>query len=298
VAGRVVVVGSVNADLVMTVPALPGPGETVTGGTFARHGGGKGANQAVAAARLGADVAFVGAVGDDDLGVAALEQLAGEGIDVSAVVRLPGAATGVALIIVDRDGENSIAVASGANAELAADAVEAALGRLLSGDGGVVLLGHEVPDGAVLAGARAARAAGWRAVLNPAPARPLPAELVALAPLLTPNASEAAALAGEADPEAAAAALAARTGAPVLVTLGRRGALLLDGERRERIAAPSVDVVDSTGAGDALNGALAAELAAGRALPEAARTAVAAASLSTRRAGAREGMPGRDELAR
>jgi ribokinase len=298
VAGRVVVVGSVNADLVVTVPALPAPGETVMGGTFARHGGGKGANQAVAAARLGADVAFVGAVGDDDLGAAAVEQLAAEGIDVSAVARLPGVATGVALIIVAHDGENSIAVASGANAELDGDAVEAALGRLLDRDGGVVLLGHEVSDGAVLAGARAARAAGWRAVLNPAPARPLPPELVGLAPLLTPNAREAAALAGEADPRAAAAMLAARTGAPVLVTLGAEGALLLDGDRRERIPAPTMEVIDATGAGDALNGALAAELAAGRALPEAARTAVAAASLSTRRAGARAGMPRRDELAR
>jgi ribokinase len=287
---RVVVVGSINADLVVSVPSLPGPGETVTGGRFARHGGGKGANQAVAAARLGADVALVGAVGDDEMGSAALAELAAEGIDVSAVARLAGEATGVALIMVDAAGENTIAVASGANARV--DAAGGALG----GPAGVVLLGHEVPETAVLAGARAARDAGWLPVLNPAPARPLPDALLALAPVLTPNASEACALAGEADPEAAAVALARSTGAPVLVTLGARGALLIDGERREPIPAPSVEAVDTTGAGDALNGALAAELAGGAALADAARVAVAAASLSTRRAGARAGMPRRDEL--
>ena len=295
-APRVVVVGSINADLVVSVPALPGPGETVTGGRFARHGGGKGANQAVAAARLGAAVTFVGAVGDDDLGATALGELAAEGIDVSAIAQLAGVATGVALIAVDAAGENTIAVASGANAELDGDAVAAALDGRLDGTPGVVLLGHEVPEAAVLAGARAARAAGWVAVLNPAPARPLAPELVALAPLLTPNSSEACVLAGQADPAAAARALARETGAPVLVTLGARGVLLVDGAAEDQIPAPAVEVVDTTGAGDTLNGALAAELARGTALPEAARVAVAAASLSTRRAGARSGMPRRDEL--
>jgi ribokinase len=294
--GRVVVVGSVNADLVISVPALPGPGETVTGGTFARHGGGKGANQAVAAARLGAAVSFIGAVGDDDLGTAAVEELSAEGIDTGAIARLAGVATGVALITVDERGENSIAVASGANAGLDGDAVRAALDGALDGPPGVMLLGHEVPAAAVLAGALAARDAGWTPVLNPAPARELPDELVALAPVLTPNASEAAALAGAEDPEEAAAVLSGRTNAPVLVTLGARGALLVDGDRRERLEAPAVEVVDTTGAGDALNGALAAELAAGRELADAARVAVRAASLSTRRPGARGGMPRRTEL--
>jgi ribokinase len=133
-------------------------------------------------------------------------------------------------------------------------------------------------------------------VLNPAPARELPDELLALAPLLTPNGSEAAALAGTANAEEAAGVLAGRTGAPVLVTLGARGALLVDGARRQRLEAPAVEVVDTTGAGDALNGALAAELAAGRELADAARVAVRAASLSTRRPGARGGMPRRTEL--
>jgi ribokinase len=317
----VVVVGSVNADLVVSVRQLPRPGETVSGGTFARHGGGKGANQAVAAARLGARVAFVGAVGGDDLGDEALRELASEGVDVSGAARLEGVATGVAVIVVDERGENQIAVASGANAALTGDAVAAALEPLLAGlagatmsshgampaggaaptassggggaAAGVVLLGHEVPEAAVVAGARAARAAGWTAILNPAPARPLPDGIDGV--LLTPNADEARALTGEDEPEAAARALADRTGAPVLVTLGPDGALLLDGTA-ERLPAPAVDVVDTTGAGDTVNGALAAELAAGRPLRDALRFALAAAALSTRAAGARTGMPRRHEV--
>ena len=290
----VVVVGSVNADLVVSVEQLPRAGETVTGGTFARHGGGKGANQAVAAARAGASVAMVGAVGADDLGDEALRELAAEGIDVAAVARLDGVATGVAAIVVDERGENQIAVASGANARLDQAMVEQALARLLEPDGaGVVLLGHEVPEAAVVAGIRAARAAGWTAVLNPAPARALPDDIAGV--ILTPNADEARALAGEQEIEAAARALAARTGAPVLVTIGAEGALLV-GDEIERLPAPAVDVVDTTGAGDAVNGALAAELAAGRPLGEAARFAMAAAALSTRAAGARAGMPRRDDV--
>jgi ribokinase len=285
---RVVVVGSINADLVVVAERLPAPGETVSGGRFARHGGGKGANQAVAAARLGAAVAIVGAVGDDELGAAALRELADEGIDVSAVARLAGEPTGVALIVVDAAGENQIAVASGANAALTADALR------LEGDG-VVLLSHEVPEAAVVAGAEAAASAGWTAVLNPAPARALPERVLAARPILTPNASEAAQLTGEDDPEAAARALGERTGAPVLVTLGARGALLLDGEPLW-LPAPEVRVVDTTGAGDTVNGALAAELAAGRPLAEAARFAIAAAALSATKAGARGGMPRRAEV--
>jgi ribokinase len=291
---EVVVVGSVNADLVVSVERLPRAGETVVGGTFARHGGGKGANQAVGAARAGARVTMVGAVGADDLGDEALRELAAEGIDVSCVARREEVATGVAAIVVDARGENQIAVASGANAALDGDAVAAALAQALGDARGVVLLGHEVPPEAVEAGIAGARAAGWIVVLNPAPARALPGDLEAV--VLTPNADEARELAGEDDVEAAARALAARSGAPVLVTLGAEGALLVDGDAAERLPAPPVDVVDTTGAGDAVNGALAAELAAGRPLREAARFALTAASLSTRAAGARKGMPGRDEV--
>ena len=296
--GAVVVVGSVNADLVVTVRQLPRAGETVSGGTFARHGGGKGANQAVAAARAGARVAFVGAVGADDLGDEALRELEAEGIDVSAVQRLDDVPTGVAVIVVDERGENQIAVASGANAALTGEAVTAALAPLLTGDG-VVLLGHEVPPEAVAAGAAAARAAGWQVILNPAPARELIDRLDGV--FLTPNADEARRLVESGgssatdDVEAVALALAARTGAPVLVTLGADGALLAD-DGVQRFAAPPVRVVDTTGAGDAVNGALAARLAAGDPLHEAVRFALAAASLSTRSPGARAGMPRREDV--
>jgi ribokinase len=309
---RVVVVGSINADLVVAVQTLPAAGETVAGGRFARWGGGKGANQAVAAARLGARVAMVGAVGDDAFGEDAVRELASEGIDVSAVARVEGVPTGVALIVVDAAGENQIAVASGANAELSEAMVRDALDRLLAagdhapgagpgdstaGPPGVVLLGHEVPEEAVVAGAEAAVGAGWRVVLNPAPARALDDRVVAARPILTPNASEAAQLTGARDPGEAARALRERTGAPVLVTLGADGALLLDGDEERRLPAPAVEAVDTTGAGDAVNGALAAELAAGRPLVDAARFALAAAALSTRAQGARGGMPRREDLA-
>jgi ribokinase len=291
---RVVVVGSVNVDLVVSVGQLPRAGETVAGGTFARHGGGKGANQAVAAARAGAEVAMVGAVGDDEMGHEALEELAGEGIDTTHVARLDGVPTGVALIVVDEAGENQIAVASGANAALDAPAVERGLAALLDSRDGLVLLGNEVPEAAVAAGLRAARAAGWQVVLNPAPARPAGADLGGV--VLTPNADEARTLAAEADVEAAARVLAARTSAPVLVTLGADGALLLDSDELQRHPAPPVSVVDTTGAGDTVNGALAAELSAGRPLTDAVRFALAAAALSTTAAGARTAMPRRDEV--
>jgi ribokinase len=290
--GAVVVVGSVNADLVVSVRELPRPGETVTGGVFARHGGGKGANQAVAAARLGVRVRFVGAVGADDLGEEALGLLADEGVDVSGAARLHDVPTGVAVIVVDERGENQIAVASGANGAITAQHVT----DTLELDGhGVVLLNHEVPPAVVAAGVRAARDAGWTAILNPAPARDLIDGLAGV--ILTPNADEARRLTTEDDVEAAARALAARTGALVLVTLGSDGALLLCGRTAERLPAPHVQVVDTTGAGDTVNGALAAELAAGRPLRDAARFALTAAALSTRVAGAREGMPRRDEVA-
>jgi ribokinase len=290
----VVVVGSVNVDLVVRAERLPAPGETVTGGTFERHGGGKSANQAVAAARLGARVSLVAAVGDDDLGVEALAELEREGVDIGGVARLAGAPTGVALIVVDAAGENQIAVASGANLELDGGRLER---DLAGGSGDVVLLCLEVPDAAVLATARAAVAAGRRIVLNPAPARPLAPELLALGPQLTPNEAEARTLTGIADPSAAAVALARSTGAPAVVTVGAQGAVLAEpGHDPVLLPPPAVDVVDTTGAGDTLNGAYAAQLAAGAGVQDAARFAVAAAALSTCAAGARAGMPRHDQV--
>jgi ribokinase len=307
-AGRVVVVGAVNVDLVVVAARLPGPGETVTGGDVARHHGGKGGNQAVAAARLGARVAFVGAVGDDDFGAAARAALAAEGIDVTHLAAVPRP-TGVALIVVDARAENLIAVAPGANASPTATTVKAALDALAVGPGDVVLTSREVPPAAVRAALEAARAAGALAMLNPAPADGLDAATAALADLLTPNERELAELAPPADDRSANASPTVEASArrllaaglpdrAVIVTLGAAGALAVpwDGPAIA-IPAPRVVPVDTTGAGDTFNGALAAGLAAGLPLGDAARRAVGAAGLSTTRAGAREGMPTTAELA-
>ena len=298
--GRVIVVGSVNIDLVVTTGRLPGPGETVIGGRFARHHGGKGGNQAVAAARLGATTAFIGAVGDDTFGADARAVLEAEGVDVRGLETLPGESTGVALIVVDADGENGIAVAGGANAALDSVEVRAALKRLALTPSDVVLVGHEIRTGATHEALRLARLAGATTILNPAPADGLARWTLALADILTPNEGELATLAGGAG---SAASRAKRVLGPepgrraVLVSLGGKGAVLIAGGSARSIAAPKVDVVDTIGAGDALNGALAAGLAAGLDLAEAARRAVVAASLAVTRGGAREGMPTAAELA-
>jgi ribokinase len=312
--GRVIVVGSVNVDLVASGERLPAAGETVTGGTFSRHHGGKGGNQAVAAARLGATTAFVGAVGDDDLGGEAREALVAEGVDVGGLSVVSGP-TGVALILVDARGENLISVASGANALMTPELVRAALARLRPTSGDVVLVGHEIPTVAVRAALEAAREAGATTILNPAPAGGIDRSTFGLADVLTPNRGELAAIAaddaarvgragsaGGAPEVLAQALLDANSQGPgvrqaVVVTLGAGGALLV---RRGRPAiglpTPAITAIDSVGAGDAFNGALAAGLAAGLDLDEAALRAVAAAAVSTTRAGAREGMTTAVEL--
>jgi ribokinase len=282
---RVIVVGSVNIDLVVTVARLPSPGETIIGGRFARHHGGKGGNQAVAAARLGAATAFVGAVGDDDFGRSARAALEAEGIDVSGLLTLDEAPTGVALILVDERGENSIAVAGGANGTLTPDEAASGIDRLGPGPGDVVLVGHEIPTAAAAAALRVGGERGATTVLNPAPVAGLDAETVALADLITPNEGELAALRD-----------AGVSAERVLVSLGARGAELRTPDGAVPLPATPVDVVDTVGAGDTLNGALAASLAAGYPLEEAARRAVAAASLAVTVAGAREGMPTAAEL--
>jgi ribokinase len=311
---RVIVVGSVNIDLVATADRLPGPGETVTGARFSRHHGGKGGNQAVAAARLGAPTAFIGAVGDDPFGEEARAALAPEGIDLAALRTLPGP-TGVALILVDGHGENLIAVASGANALLTADHVLGAFAAVLPTAGDVVLVGHEIPTATVKAALRAARQAGATTILNPAPADGLDRSLFADVDILTPNRGELATLVGEdirrigragrasERPEVAAATLLDRNSEgegvrrAVIVTLGAAGAVVVErGQAPRDLPAPSVTAVDSVGAGDAFNGALAASLALGLGLEGAASRAIAAAAVSTTRPGAREGMPTADEL--
>lgn len=294
----VVVVGSVNADLVVTTRALPRPGETVTGGTFARHWGGKGANQAVAAARYGARVEFLGAVGDDDLGVGARDALEREGVGTGHL-EVVEAATGVALIVVEEGGENQIAVAPGANRLVRARDLD----RLLEGPSaprpGVVLTGFEVPEAAVARVLESAPAAGWSVVVDPAPARPLAEVFAGSGAVLTPNRGELLAICRAAgrEPDGDAVEASARwlaeevIGGPVLVTLGGDGALLVAEGRLRRLAPPPVVPRDTTGAGDACTGVLGAALAEGRDLPEAAELAVAAGALATEREGARGGMP-------
>jgi len=290
--GRVLVVGSVNVDLVVAASRLPAPGETVLGGAFSQHQGGKGANQAVAAARAGAAVTLIGAVGDDAFGAAAREALAGEGMDVRRVATRP-APTGVALIVVDAAGENQIAVASGANAlvvpgDVSPTALDAA---------DVVLTGFEVPMATVVAAARGARERGVPAVVNAAPAEALPAALLAADPILVLNELELTITSRAPDLDGGLSALAARTRGPVVVTRGDRGVVVARGAERIAIAGSPADaVVDTTGAGDAFTGVLAAWLAGGESLEAAARAGSAAGALSVGRSGAREGMPRASEL--
>ncbi|HEX9044756.1 MAG TPA: ribokinase [Candidatus Limnocylindrales bacterium] len=309
--GRVIVVGSVNVDLVVRAPRLPVPGETVTGGVFEQHHGGKGANQAVAAARLGRPTLFVGAVGTDAFGGEALAALGAAGVDTSSVAVIPDAATGVAAILVDDQGENLIAVASGANGLVDTAAVRAAFRRLGSLDGDVVLVSHEIPTATARAALQMARAEGGRTILNPAPAAGLDRTTYGLADIITPNRYEAAMLAGidrtkqPSDYGRVARRLLDGGGAgpgvreAVIVTLGGAGALLVSADAPDApIVLPPyrVDPVDTTGAGDAFVGALAAALAEGRDLSGALRRALVAGALATTKPGAREGMPTRVEL--
>jgi ribokinase len=277
----IALVGSINLDVVVGVERHPVPGETVVGGDRRELPGGKGANQAVAAARLGATVHFVGRVGDDDAGRRLRDGLAAEGVDVTHVRVDPDAPTGMALIAVDGAGENTIVVSPGANARVGAADVEAA--RDVLAGAAVTLVQHEVPEDAVAA---AIAGAGGTVVLNPAPARPIAAPVDVLAP----NRGELEALAGRAgDPIDLARTLdAARA---VVVTLGSEGAAVIEGSRVERIPAPRVDAVDTTGAGDAFCGALAQALDAGADLVEAARWAVRAAAASVTKPGAQGGLP-------
>lgn len=294
---RVVSVGSLHLDLVLSLGHLPEPGETVMGTGHFRNPGGKGGNQAVAAARLGQRVAMVGQVGDDADGRQLLAALAAAGVDTAAVRVDPELPSGLAVVAVDEAGENTIVVSPGASGALPVSQVEAA--RDLIAGAAVVLLSLEVPLAAVEA---AARAATGVVVLNPAPARPLPAALLARVDVLVPNRGELGALLGEPTPRDAAQveALARRLTGPgaVVVSLGGEGALLVEPGGVTQVPAPAVEVVDTTGAGDVLCGALADGLARGLPVADALRHAVAAASLSTTRSGAQRAAPTRDEVAR
>jgi len=286
VSGRavpVVVVGSINIDLVAAGGRMPRPGETVSMEGFAEVQGGKGGNQASAAAALGARVHFVGAVGSDHWGEAARADLVGRGIDVSGLATVEGA-TGVAIILVDDGGENSIAIVPGANAAVTPEAVESALAAL-DLDDAVLVACLEIPLESVVAAARVGVARGWRVVLNPAPARELPAELVAAATVITPNETEVDALGG------AEALLAAGAGA-VVVTRGGEGVEVHPADGAAfRVAASRADIVDTTGAGDAFTAALAVALSNGSELGDAVAWASAAGAIATEGFGARGSLP-------
>lgn len=296
----VVVLGSVNADLVLRCPQLPLPGQTVHGRDFRTLPGGKGANQAVAAARLGASVSFIGCVGDDELGHNACRILAAEGIATRHLHRMAGTSTGVAMILVDDAGQNCIALAAGANAALSTAHVDAAAAEI---QGAALLICQlESPLPVVQHAVALARAAGVPVLLNPAPAQALPPELLAQVDVLVPNETEAAALIGlppGAVFDAAAAAVSLRALGPrtVIITLGAQGVQLADDGLSLHLPAPVVRAVDTTGAGDTFIGAYAAARCEGAGLADAVAYAQRAAALSVTKAGAMAAMPRRDELA-
>jgi ribokinase len=294
---EIVVVGSLNADLVTRLGRFPSPGETVTAIDFAVHPGGKGANQAYAAARLGGTVSMVGSTGADPHGELLRASLTGAGVDVSLVTKEPDAPTGLALIALDDTGENQIVVVPGANSRLTPERLRPLEARLASA--AVVMLQLEVPLATVAAAARMARAGGALVILDPAPAQRLTRELLATVDYLTPNGSELRTLSDRglgSQTEAAARDLIAGGALKVIVKMGDAGALLVDGEEQIHWPAPRVKAVDATGAGDAFNAALAVTLAEGWSLPEAGRFAVAAGALCVTRAGAQPSMPTRKEV--
>ncbi len=295
----IVVVGSSNTDMIIQLDRIPRPGETILGGQFLIAPGGKGANQAVAAARAGGRVSFIARVGQDVFGDQAVAGFVKDRIDVEHVARDKAAPSGVALIFVARDGENSIAVASGANGRLAPADVKKA--RKLIASAAVVVMQLETPLATVQAAAEIAAKAGVSVILNPAPAQPLPDELLRLVSILTPNETEAELLTGikiddMVSAGQAADLLFARGVQKVVITLGQRGAFVATEGLRKLIPGFQMQAVDTTAAGDVFNGVLAVALAEGQTLEQAVRFANAAAAISVTRMGAQPSAPKRKEI--
>lgn len=296
---KIVVLGSTNTDMVVKSARIPAPGETILGGRFLMNPGGKGANQAVAAARLGGDVVFIAKVGDDLFGREARSLFAKEGIRTEHVFTDPNEPSGVALIMVDDKGENCIAVASGANGTLSPADLEAARGEIERA--GLLLMQLETPVETVLCAAQWAAAKGVPVVLNPAPACKLPDELFACLSMITPNETEAELLTGikvnnDASAEAAAQALCVKGVKRVVLTLGAKGAFVYADGRGARVPAVKVEAVDTTAAGDVFNGALAVALTEDRPLAAAVSFAAKAAAISVTRMGAQASAPYRNEI--
>ena len=290
-----IVVGSLNMDLVVRAPRHPRPGETLIGSQFQTFPGGKGANQAVAAARLGAKVRMIGRVGQDAFGDALLQTARQDGVDTTFIRRDPNAATGVALITLDEAGQNTIVVASGANMQVSAQDIEQAAAAFEGAS--LLLMQLECPLEAVEAAAELAQRYGIPVVLNPAPARPLPQSLLARVDYLLPNQHELQLLAeGEADYATAAARLISNGVRNLVVTLGEEGALLVTPQSQETLPAFKVPVVDTVAAGDAFAAAFCVALAEGKSLRDAVLWGNAAGAIAVTRPGAQPSMPNREEL--
>ena len=291
----IVVLGSLNMDLVVRSPRLPAAGETILGGPFQTFPGGKGANQAVAIARLEAPVTMIGRVGADAFGNELLQAAAKDGVDVQAIIRDPQAATGVALITVDAAGQNTIVVASGANMNVSPADVEQHAGLIERAS--LLVMQLECPLDAVQSAARLAHQAGVRVVLNPAPARELPAELLASIDLLAPNQSELLLLIGSELPLPVATRQLIDLGVPnVVVTLGGEGAYLASPQTETYLPPHPVAAIDTVAAGDAFVGALAVALAEGKPLKQAVRWGNAAGAIAVTRQGAQPSLPTRSEV--
>jgi ribokinase len=292
--GHIAVVGSLNMDLVVRAARHPLPGETILGGDFFTFPGGKGANQAVAAARLGGHVKMIGRVGTDTFGHALLQALAQDGVDTSYVERDQQAPSGVALITVDAAGQNTIVVASGANARVTPEDVAAAEPAFVGAS--VLVLQLECPLVAVAYAIELAQQHGLQVILNPAPAQPLDSDLLAHVDYLIPNQTELALLTGLGSTDAAVCRLQGLGVRCIILTLGKDGALAIEGQSRVHLPAYPVTVVDTTAAGDAFIGAFAVALAEGRSTREAAEWGNAAGALAVTRAGAQPSLPTRVEL--
>ena len=296
---KLAVLGSINADHILNLAHFPRPGETVIGKQYHIAFGGKGANQAVAAGRAGADIAFIACVGADDIGERIRQQLQQDRIDTAPVETVADESTGVAMIFVNGEGENNIGIYSGANAALTPTRV--AQHQQVIADADALLMQLESPLESVLAAAKIARAQQTQVILNPAPATALSDELLALIDIITPNETEAEILTGIAvksdeDAARAAAALHAKGIATVLITLGRRGVWLSEQGNGVRIPGFSVQAIDTIAAGDTFNGAFITARLEGVAMHDAVRFAHAAAAIAVTRPGAQPSVPWRTEI--